>query len=305
MSRTKLDQIMLMQILYDINMAIKDINDYVKHLMRDVQQKKAKTFCFDQLDNSTGFWLKDFCQKLLPTKFREAQNDYFGKKGMSLHVDILFTSKDGELKKHVYFTSLHRCDQDSKDVLSINEYVLKRFKQDAPDVTKVFTKSDNAGCYHTSLSPEALYGMCKNEGIQLLRYDYNEPCKGKDQCDRESASAKAVIRSYIDAGNDLMSSLDVFNSMHYGSGVKDAMVCVAEIDDAKASLTGAKVKNFTAYHSIMFEEDGMRMWRYFDVGEGIFQPYLDVKFVSGIKIIKDFSKTDAGAQSKTNSKQKR
>ena len=46
------------------------------------------------------------------------------------------------------------------------------------------------------------------------------------------------------------------------------------------------------------------MWRYFDVGEGIFQPYLVVKFVSGIKIIKDFSKTDAGAQSKTNSKQR-
>ena len=76
--------------------------------------------------------------------------------------------------------------------------------------------------------------MCKSEDIQLLRYDYNEPCKGKDQCDRESESAKAVIRSYIDAGNDLMSSLDVFNDMHYGFGVKDAMVFVAEIDSVQA-----------------------------------------------------------------------
>ena len=72
--------------------------------------------------------------------------------------------------------------------------------------------------------------------------------------------------------------------MHYGSGIKDAMVCVAEADDAKALLYGANVKNFTSYHSIMFEDDGMSMWRYFDVGEGIFQPYLDVKFVSAISL---------------------
>ena len=57
--------------------------------------------------------------------------------------------------------------------------------------------------------------------------------------------------------------------MHYGSGVKDGMVCVEEVDDSKSLLYGAKVKNFTSYHSIMFEDDGMRMWRYFD---GIFQP---------------------------------
>ena len=68
------------------------------------------------------------------------------------------------------------------------------------------------------------------------------------------------------------------------------MVYVAEVDDAKALLYGAKVNHF------MFEDDGMRMWRYFNVGEGI--------FVSGIKIIRGFSKTEAGAQSKTDSKQR-
>ena len=57
-----------------------------------------------------------------------------------------------------------------------------------------------------------------------------------------------------------MSSLDVFDAMHYGFGVKDAMVCVAEVDSARASITGSKVNSFTSYHSIQFEEDGMRMW---------------------------------------------
>ena len=75
--------------------------------------------------------------------------------------------------------------------------MIQKFKRDAPYISKVYTKSDNAGCYHTSYSPEALYRLCQRDNIQLLRYDYNEPCKGKDQCDRESASAKAVIRSYL------------------------------------------------------------------------------------------------------------
>ena len=226
------------------------------------------------------------------------------KEGMSLHVDILFIKVYGNLKKHVYFTSLHRCDQDTKDVLSINDNVIKQFKIDAPYITKIYTKSDNAGCYHTSHSPEALYRLCKREDIQLLQYDYNEPCKGKDQCDRVSASAKAVIRSYIDAGNDLMSSLDVFNAMHYGFGVKDAKVCVAEVDSARASITGSKVNSFTSYHSIQFEEDGMRMWRYFNVGKGLHHPYMDVEFTSGIKVIKHFSKTDAGTRPKSKEKQR-
>ena len=158
-------------------------------------------------------------------------------------------------------------------------------------IKKVYTKSDNAGCYHTSYSAEALYFMCQEEGVQLLRYDFNEPCKGKDQCDRESASAKTIIRSYVDAGNDLTSAEDVFNAMRYGFGVKDA-ICVAEINCKISSVSGPKVGSFASYHSIKFTEDGMKLWIYFNVGNGIFQPFLKVHFRSGLNVLKDFSRTD-------------
>ena len=41
----------------------------------------------------------------------------------------------------------------------------------------------------------------KNKNITYLRYDYNKPCCGKDLCDRESATAKLLLRSFVDAGN--------------------------------------------------------------------------------------------------------
>ena len=78
------------ELQYDIEVAIEDIFDYIKHLMRDAQQKKAKEFAFSHISETVGFCLKDFRQKVLPVKFREGQKDY-GKRGMSPHNDVFFT----------------------------------------------------------------------------------------------------------------------------------------------------------------------------------------------------------------------
>ena len=125
--------------IYHVDNAVKDIIDYMKHLMRDAQQKKAKTHCFNRLEEDSAFWLKDFCQKILPVRFRKGQKEYFGKKRMSLHADIFFTkSSDGNLQKKTFFTCLYRCEQDSKDVLSINENAVKKFKEIHPYIKKGF-----------------------------------------------------------------------------------------------------------------------------------------------------------------------
>ena len=50
--------------------------------------------------------------------------------------------------------------------------------------------------------------LCKSKNLQLLRYDFNEPCCGKDR-DREVASTKTIIRSYVDAGNNLVTTENV------------------------------------------------------------------------------------------------
>ena len=60
---------------------MQNIHEYIKHLTRDFQQKKAKSEAFDKLSESVGFWHKDFCEKIIPLKFREDKKEYFGKKG--------------------------------------------------------------------------------------------------------------------------------------------------------------------------------------------------------------------------------
>ena len=53
----------------------------------------------NEVSTTTNFWLKDWAQKVVPRKYREAQKDYFGKQGMStlilitLHIDVSSTWK--------------------------------------------------------------------------------------------------------------------------------------------------------------------------------------------------------------------
>ena len=115
-------------IMYDINIAVRDIILYFKHLMCDAQQKKAKLYGFDQLDDGTCFWLKDFSQKILPMKFREGLREYYGKKGMSLHVDVFFLKKNNHLFKRLYLSSINQYDQGMIDTLLLGKAVLKQLK---------------------------------------------------------------------------------------------------------------------------------------------------------------------------------
>jgi len=97
--------------------------------------------------------------------------------------------------KKVYFTAVYRCEQRLVDSLGLADVVLEKMKKDFPDVCQLYAKSDNAPSYHGNYYMESLYKLCKEKRISLQRYDYNESSCGKDQCDRESAGVKSVLRS--------------------------------------------------------------------------------------------------------------
>ena len=116
-------------------MAVNDIISFIKHIMRDAQQKKTKSESFSLLNDESCFWLKDYAQKILPLKFQEGQKDYFGKKGMSMHIDVFFLKKGLDISKQVYLTVIYRCDQGMANTLSICKNVLKEFKKANPTIT--------------------------------------------------------------------------------------------------------------------------------------------------------------------------
>ena len=153
-------------LVYDVQVTIADVVVYMKHQIHNAQQKQAKAMAINLLDEESAFWLED-CQKVLPSKFGQGQKEYFGKKGMTLHVVIFFLDSNGDLQKNVYPTTIYRCDQGITDSLSIVNLLLDNLHKDLPKVKDLYPKSDNAESYHGNSYTQALYVMCKDKGFPL------------------------------------------------------------------------------------------------------------------------------------------
>ena len=91
---------------------------------------------------------------------------------MTLHFDVFLLKENGTFKKHTYFTTVYKSDQDIKDSLSLGNYNVKELSKGFPDAKELYCKSNNAGCYHGNTYPESIYKVCKQNSIILKRLDY-------------------------------------------------------------------------------------------------------------------------------------
>ena len=73
-------------LLHKYSLATNDITQYKKHVLRAVHQERAKTEIMERLSEKRAMVIFDFAMKFLPKKYREAQADFFGKKGKYLYI---------------------------------------------------------------------------------------------------------------------------------------------------------------------------------------------------------------------------
>ena len=273
-----------------MNKIEEDIGLYMKHIIRDCQQEKAKQDLLEHLGNSYIFWIKDWSQTFLPQKCREPQQDYFGKKGMSQHVDVIYLKQDNEIKKYVYFTLLQKCEQNLAHTLSVAYFVCQQIKTDFPTVKNVYKKSDNTWCYAANGYLLGEYHILKEKDLTLIRHDFNELQRGKDQGDRESAVAQHGRTVYLNAGHDIQIVQDVKNSLFFMRAVKNSEVSVIEIDSSQNELETQSIENISDYHSVDFEDNTISFWNYYQVGSDI---PVDIKTVSGLHVLISFEETSS------------
>ena len=89
------------------------------------------------------------------------------------------------LKTKGSLTAVCRCEQGWIDTLCLADVVLPKVKEDFSGLKNLYVKSNNALSYHRNYYMEALYNLCKEKQLALLRYDHNKPSHGKNQCNRE------------------------------------------------------------------------------------------------------------------------
>ena len=258
---------------FDFANAKADIFSWMFHNIRSVQQDRSKQYVITQLDMKSALLLSDWAMKVLPQAHREKMDAWFGKRGISLHVDVLFyKDSKSNLKKMTYFTAIDRCLQDMSSVLCVFEHVLEQIKRDLPHLDTIYTRSDNAGCYAGAAVVMARPLLAAQAGIQLKRTDFNEPQRGKDQADRDTAVAKSCLRAFTNRGGNLTCARSIKEALDGSLGAfSGARTSVISIEESKCHLPTVKVDGITKYHSVEFCGTSAIFWQYFDIGKG--KPY--------------------------------
>ena len=104
--------------------------------------------------------------KYLPTKYRESQQDWFAKRGISWHITV--ATRRGEDEDFEIMTFVHileSCNQDYCAVIAIMSDVIKQLKKAMPQLTTVFYRQDNACYYHNGPTIISAKKLCQDEGV--------------------------------------------------------------------------------------------------------------------------------------------
>lgn len=269
--------------IFKIDQAEQKIMSWQKHLLRSSQQSLAKKFVMNIVDNhpNSALLVRDWAQKIEPCFGIESQEQYYGKSGMSLHADVFMMKIDQEWKKYVYITAFDKTEQDAIDVFSITNAVAEHFLHDFPQIRNIYIKSDNAGCYHNASMVEGVKNILAKYKLNLARYDFNKPQKGKDCCDREFAYIKKKINTEVNCNPH--AKIDnvkaVLEAIMQDGGLKNVRAIILKVDKKKSAIEPkVKIKNIKSFHSFVLTYNEMVAFEYFDIGAGISLGYKGLKF---------------------------
>ena len=139
--------------------------------------------------------------KLEEMRYRETQQQHFGKRGMSYHGAVIYVSRgavttawslDGLLPdastypyQMYYFDDLVRNSQqqDSVAAASLLEAIIRRIKQLFPATLTVSFQSDNAAAYASPFLVFMLPLLCAAVGLRATEFVHNEAGDGKTVLD--------------------------------------------------------------------------------------------------------------------------
>ncbi|CAB4002468.1 Retrovirus-related Pol poly from transposon 412 [Paramuricea clavata] len=75
---------------YTVRSAVLAINSWKCHILRSLKQDQARLDVLKLLDEKTVFIVNDWAMEFLPQGYRESQQDWFGKRGISWHISVVY-----------------------------------------------------------------------------------------------------------------------------------------------------------------------------------------------------------------------
>ena len=255
--------------LYLFYNAQRSIQTWKCHQLRSVRQDKARLDVLDLLDDASVLIVNDWAMKFLPQMYRESQSDWFGKRGISWHISVVYRRVHDELQSQGFIHIIQSCAQDSSAVVTIMQHVLHTLKSDHPNIIKAFFRQDNAGCYHSSATILACPAIQASTGVKVAGIDFSDPQGGKGAADRMAATAKSHIRKYISEGNDVTNAQQMRVALlSYGGLEGVRIVAVERLEEHSLSIEKSKIPGISKLNNFRFIGGTLVTTRAYSVGKG-------------------------------------
>lgn len=238
------------------------------HQLRSIHQDRARLDVLESLDSSGVFIVQDFAMKFMPAQYREAQSEFFGKRGISWHVSVCHAKVNGRIETQTLIHILQSGLQDSQTVVLIMENVLRSIKKQHPAITTAFFRQDNAGCYHSALTILSTNIISKRTGIRISQIDFSDPQGGKGSCDRKAAQVKAHVKSFVNEGHSVTKPNEFKQAIESRGGIAGVRATVVEVKSKDPQ--SSKLDGINTLNNFSFSDFGFKAFRAYGIGPGKF-----------------------------------
>lgn len=198
------------------------------------------------------------------------------------------------------------CKQEAATVIAIMENTVDQLKRQNPDLTEIYYRSDNAGCYHSSAVINAAKVVSHRHGIPIKRIDFSDPQGGKDVCDRQAARIKEHVKRYLNEGHDVQNAVEFHQAIESYGGLQGVVAQVCEVQGHVHEPIGEKIENISLYNNFSYTETGVIVWKAYSIGTG---KHLNLSVTPNaqlpeLRIVRPSSKNDMGFKTVQNEPQK-
>ena len=107
-------------------------------------------------------------------------------------------------------------------------------------------------------------------GVSLPRYYFSEP-----QSEKTYATESYLQRRYCNEGHDFLTASDMHTALKERP-VQGCTAAVCHVNETKKDLDIKKLQQFSAMHDFSYQQDGLRVWKAFQVGPGKLIPWDEI-----------------------------
>ena len=174
--------------------------------------------------------------------------------------------------------------------------ILTKLKSRDPTIKQACLRCDNAGCYHSASTILTIPFISEKSGISIRRLDFSDPQGGKGiatsltcravnissyairpdslvgPSDRYAAILKWHVRRYLNEKHDVTNAEQFVEACRSHDGVRSVSVVECRLIPNKGKRK-FELKNMKQLHNFCYERHGIRVFRAWDIGEGLLIPY--------------------------------